>query len=467
MQLAKGYAEVRPRAPDMRARPAELPVRHHQRFEWTTNEIVQFRELSRIGNHISVRGGVRIDGVDHRGDVHEREIACTSADDATTVYNELVADLNGRVPTIEVPERVSTYKPAEHPQLEQQCRDAPGSHEPWSVYADWLIAQGDPLGELAQCAAAGKLAAAKSVLRQHQLDLIGTSDYHVPDFEYRHGFVVGATISIQPTGLHSALQEITEKFLAGPLARFVESLRFGLAGFEGDNDWSGTLRAVVESRRATQLRALRFDHYDREDSELSAVAFGDFASAWDKLPALELLHIKSGAGGTLGTLDLPALRTFIRESGGLAQAELDAIASARWPRLEHLEIWFGAPRYGAAGTLASLREILKGKLPRLAHLGVVNAGFADEVIGELASHPVLSKLSSLDLSKGTLGRDGAALLVRKAARFRHLASLDLSENLLDPDDVRRIRAVLDNVIVEHQRTQREDEDEDNYVAIGE
>ena len=451
-------------------------MRHRQRFEWTDDGTYQFRELTRLGNHVTVRGGVRIDGADAVDEQHAREIQCSSPDNATRVYNELVADLNYYVPTIEAPERVSTYKPAEHPQLEQQCRDAPDSPEPWLVYADWLIAQSDPIGEIASCAAAGKLAAAKSLIRQHQIDLIGTPDYHMPELEYRHGFVVGATLTTEPSGLHTPLEEITRKFVAGPMSRFVESLRFGLAGFERDNDWSGTLRAVVESPRASQIRALRFDRYDRDDCEISWVAFGDFAFAWDKLPALEHLHIKSGAGGTLGTLDLPRLKTFIRESGGLAKAEIDAIINARWPNLEHLEVWFGSRQHGAVGTVDSIAAMLANDLPKLTHLGIVNCGFVEQVLPLLAASPIFEQLHSLDLSKGVMNERGASAFLRNAPMFRHLASIDLSENLLEEAHVSAIRGVLDNVIIGKQRGSDDndndddgdgDDDDDHYVAIGE
>jgi hypothetical protein len=88
---------------------------------------------------------------------------------------------------------------------------------------------------------------------------------------------------------------------------------------------------------------------------------------------------------------------------------------------------------------------------------------------------ILPRLHSLDLSKGILARRGVAAFEEHAAAFRHLASIDLSENLLEHEEAARIRAVLDNVILTDQR-ERESEDYEEeeadgeitrYVAVGE
>jgi hypothetical protein len=50
------------------------------------------------------------------------------------------------------------------------------------------------------------------------------------------------------------------------------------------------------------------------------------------------LHIRSGAGGTLGILGLPNLKTFIRESGGLSEREIESIINAKWPKLDRLGV---------------------------------------------------------------------------------------------------------------------------------
>jgi hypothetical protein len=448
------------------------PVRQHQRFEWIGRDGERhFREISQIDLRVQVRGGIRKAGVDHldkdlaAGDRYETKAQATQA------YDQIVTSLGYSHPIVETerdPEP-SDYQPRTHPALEAECRAARETPGPWSVYADWLISEGDVIGEIAALAAAGQTGAATRKIREHMVALVGNDDV-LPAFEFRHGFVVGATLKITH-GQGLDLAEITQQFLAAPLARFVESLRFGLAGFESNNDWAPALRAITESACAPQIRALRFDDYTRDEQEISWTAAGDLSFAWPHLPALELLHVKSG-GGVLGELALPALETFIWESGGTDQAELDAIAKARWPALEHLEVWFGSRSYGAVGTVRSLEAILANDLPKLAHLGVVNCEFIDDVIPFLAGSPRLAQLHSLDLSNSVMHRRATELLVQHAPAFRHLASIDLSQNLLEPEHALAIRAVLDNVIIGKQREydfEEGDDEEDypRYVAVGE
>ncbi|MDQ3334525.1 MAG: hypothetical protein M4D80_05150 [Myxococcota bacterium] len=454
------------------ATDVDEPVRHHQRFEWKDEDEHNFREISQIDHRVQVRGGIRKAGVDH----YDKQLAAgdryATKALATRAYNEIITSLGYSHPIVETERdpQMSDYQPRTHPALEAECRAACDSPGPWSVYADWLLSEGDVIGEIASLAAAGQTGAATRKIREHMDVLVGNDDV-LPAFEFRHGFVVGATLTITHSqGLD--LTEITQQFLAAPLARFVESLRFGLAGYESDNDWGPIMRAIVDAPVAPHLRALRFDDYTRDDQEISWTAFGDLSFAWPHLPALELLHIRAGGGGTLGELVLPALRTFIFESGGTGQAELDSIAKARWPALEHLEVWFGSNNYGAAGTVSSLEAILENDLPNLAHLGVVNCQFIDDVIPALVGSTRLAQLHSLDLSKSVMHRLATDALVQNAKAFRHLASIDLSQNLLAPEHVEAIRAVLDNVIIDNQREYDVDEGDDEadfprYVAVGE
>jgi len=220
------------------------------------------------------------------------------------------------------------------------------------------------------------------------------------------------------------------------------------------------MAAVTSSPLAGEVRSLCFDHFDRDSQELSWVAFGDFSQAWEKLPALEELVIKSGLGGLLGKLVLPRLRRFVRISSGLEREELLAICGATWPLIEHLELWLGVEQ-GGAGTVAALSSILAGTgMPRLRHLGLVNSELVGELIAALATSPILAQLGSLDLSSGTL-RSPATLIERPGA-FGHLETLDLRRNLLTPEDAEAIRAVLPNANVADQRSQSE-----HYVEVGE
>jgi hypothetical protein len=471
-QLGKGYVEVA--VPG--AQPIEVGerVQRKQRFEWVDDDGTRhFREIAQTDTRVSVRGGVRVSGADQVDDSLAGGQRCATVDAATRAYSEIITSLNYSHPMVETERDASDgYVPHTNPELEAECRESPDAPGPWMVYADWLMAQGDVLGDVASRALAGKESNARAVIREHMFALVGNEDI-IPELTWRHGFPIAALMKLSYERA-MPMEELARGFLHAPLARFVEALRVGLAGFESDNDWAPTLRAICDSPRASQIKELRFDAYDRDEQEISWTAFGDFSFAWSFLPALESLKIKAGAGGDLGEIALPSLKSFVFESGGLGTEELASIVNARWPQLEHLEVWFGDPNYGASGTLGTVEDMTKN-VPKLRHLGVVNCAFVDDVIPWLAGSPLLARLSSLDLSKGVMAGRACDALVQNAQAFRHLASLDLSENLLSERQVTAIRAVLDNVIVDDQRDRDDDDDgddddaddDDRYVAVGE
>ncbi|MDQ3340173.1 MAG: hypothetical protein M4D80_33875 [Myxococcota bacterium] len=342
-----------------------------------------------------------------------------------------------------------------------------------SVYADWLQQQSDVRGELASLFLAGQEDEAREWLAKNPTKLFGDLDVklnsEVGGLVWEHGFLRGASLKRQGIDSKTDLAALTRAFLALPVARLVTELRFGLAGYENDNDWSETLAAVAESQQAPQIRVLRFDDYTSEDSEISWTAFGDFSPYWSSLPQLEELVIASGEGGTLGDLALPNLRKFTRISGGLGEDEITAIFAARWPKLEHLEVWFGDEHYGGAGKVEHLAPLLDGRISKkLTHLGIVNCEFVHEVIGPLARSPLLQQLRTLDLSKGALQDTDVDLLLTHADAFHHLDLLDLSENLLNARGA-EIYARLPHAKVDEQRygERGDDEDESRYVALGE
>ena len=355
-----------------------------------------------------------------------------------------------------------------NPALEAACRAAPEDPVPWGVYRDWLIANRDARGEIAAHLAAGADSEARALLAPRRERLLGSESVQITS--WHHGFP--RAVRLRKDDDDDLIATARELF-ARPFALFVESLRVGIAaGVPHDNDWGRLIAAIADSPQTRYLRELCFDDFTTEDAELSWVACGDFSSAWAHLPRLETLVIKGGAGAKLGKIDLPELRRFVRISGGLSRTELAALTRARWPKLEHLEIWTGSADYGADTTVVDLLPLLAGDgVPTLSHLGIVDSELVDALIPELARSPLLTRLRTLDLSKGILAQTGAARLVEHAAAFHHLVSIDLSENHLAPSDLARIRAVLPRAMGTKQRERYEvDEDDDDagrYVAVGE
>ncbi len=473
-QLALGFVEIGTPEP-------ALPLAPARTAEPTTSVVIarserlvdgpRFVAIVQDGMRITQTAGAAGDELDVPDDRARQITVHTSIAAANIAYAAAIekAVVAGFVAPSRPPAVVRS-----NPELETACL-ARDSVETWAVYADWLITENDPRGEIAQLHLAGQVEAANRVLGSH-LELLCGDATRTYDLRFRHGFVRGATIVRDREhwdSVEGPLEQRLRELLVTPIGRFVDELRFGLSGFAEQNDWRPAVQTAIEMI-GPRLRELRFDAWEHSDSEISWVPFGDLGFAWPQLPALELLHVKSGRGGTLGRLELPRLRTLIRESGGLAETEivavLDAIREGRLPALEHLELWFGSPNYGAQGTLPMIRPILDGvALDRLGHLGIVNCSFVSDVVDALARSRLLPQLYSLDLSRGTLAERGTDFLVGHARAFRHLASIDLSNNLLVASEVAEIRAVLDNVIIgkQRERDDTDEEDELRYVAVGE
>jgi hypothetical protein len=338
----------------------------------------------------------------------------------------------------------------------------------WRVYADLLQASGDVRGELISLALKDEAAAQKKIdaIKADLLtpELVKNTD-QVYGLKWKYGHLERASLK----GLYDgevSLEDLTRSLLSRPITKFIRTLQFGLASYESDNDWSETFSIVADAEQGKTLEELLFNDYTYEDSEISWTAFGDFSPFWKKVPNLRTLHIRSGEGGELGDIDLPELRMFVRESGGLARAEIAQICKARWPKLEHLEIWFGQDNYGGDSTPDDVADILAGRgLPALKHLGLVNGEFPNDLIEPVAKSAVLPRLTSLSFAKSTLDDAGAETLLKHAAAFKHLKAIDLTENYLSAEAIQRVQAVLPSADTSKQRT--DDDPEYRYSVVGE
>jgi uncharacterized protein (TIGR02996 family) len=483
---AKGYVEIAEAPPEPPKRQSR-----HERFEW--NEVAgrHFLEVVQSTTTVHYRKGRIVDGKDRVEQADTRHES--TLEEAIALYDEHASDARyAGGEAIDVRSRdaaraatkvsrehgheppMSEALPARadvtpHDELEAQCFASPDSREPWDVYADWLEGQGDPRGAIARAAEPAPLIMEqlRGIADEDDIEdeLRGSSDHEVQlDFELRFGFVRHATIVTKyDAGIE--LATATRRFLSAPVARFVDSLRFGLAGYESNNDWEPTLRAIAESAQGARMRRLEFDLFDSSESELSWVEYGDFSKLLSTLPALEHLKIRSGGGGVLGSPSSEALRSFVRVSGGLGRREIDEILAAKWPNLEALELWTGSSAYGADATPRDLYGVLAREVfPKLRHLGIVNSELSDELIPLLARAELLPQLESLDLSRGIGSEAMAKAIVDHAAAFRHLAAFDLSANVFSDDECEAIRGVLDNVILDGQRGLV---GEGRYVVVGE
>jgi len=264
------------------------------------------------------------------------------------------------------------------------------------------------------------------------------------------------------------LDEVLATFLAHPSCRFLTEVVVGLHREDPDQEYQGTVDALVK-RPPPALRSLFIGDYEYpNETEISWTNLGDFGKLWPKLPGLRKLILQGGSF-TLGTIDLPELRHAEFRTGGMSGKSVKSIASARWPKLEHLEVWFGREEYGAEGDLNMIKSLLDGKgLPGLRSLGLKNCEFADDIARVIGKSKILPQLETLDLSMGTLSDEGADALVASKAAFAKLKLLNVSENFISDAGRRRLKGICPGLEAGEQREADEYDDEvHRYAAVGE
>jgi hypothetical protein len=253
--------------------------------------------------------------------------------------------------------------------------------------------------------------------------------------------------------------------LRHPSGRFVTELAFGFHIDPSGDRLDDLIRILVRNAPAT-IRKLHFGDFEYpDDTEMSWYRVGDLGKLWRAVPHLQSLIVQGGEFD-LGAIELPELVRAEFRTGGLSAASAKAIASATWPRIEHLEVWYGDHNYGGTATLADAVALLaRGDLPRLTSLGIRNTSFTDELCRVLATSRLVPQLTRLDLSMGIMTDAGAQLFAARKAAFKHLAVLDVSDNYLSEAGLAALKGIARSVVSSEQRD--DDEPEYRHPAVGE
>lgn len=354
--------------------------------------------------------------------------------------------------------------------LEDAIDRQPDDPKPWLVWSDALQGTGDPRGELVALAHAGKPVEEALERAIPQLAPELTQWLEPKTVRESVGLHMGLPkkVTFRFVGADASVEQLITAFLASRLGRFVTEVELGLTSETGDdNDWAPAIEAL--QRVGQNVRSLMLGAFEYpEESEISWVQWGDLSGVWS-LPALQHLHVRGG-DGELGDVRSPTLESLFIETGSLHQPIFDRLLSADLPALSSLRLWTGDPTYGGDTGVDDARALLDWAPPSLRRLGLENCAYTHELIPLLAGHPLTRQLTHLSLAKGVLRPTEVDLVCSHAAAFQHLAVFDLSENLLEDDDVARLKVALPNLVAADQREDygAEDGDEgDRYVAVGE
>ncbi|MFT3700150.1 MAG: TIGR02996 domain-containing protein [Kofleriaceae bacterium] len=195
------------------------------------------------------------------------------------------------------------------------------------VYADWLMEQGDPLGEYMTLELAGKTAAAKKLFKQHAAAFVG--DLAPRMFDWEKGLIDG--IRLPQGGKPAMLIDVLDRAFALPTAILVRKVRVAsrpddalVARLNQMPPTVVTLFAYATDALAALARP-QLEHLELwiPDAKLDANALCPVFAA-TKLPGLRALSIYGGGMPTpvlTALLDSELLRRL--ESLDIAYGTLD------------------------------------------------------------------------------------------------------------------------------------------------
>ncbi len=362
---------------------------------------------------------------------------------------------------------------ARNHELEALIAKSPDEPGNYSVYADWLIQQNDPRGELISAQLKREQAPDSTQLTdritelhaKHDAEWLGDLANQKDGFSvsWRRGFLHEVTLGDDESA-PVELGELYQKLRPLPVAQLIRDLRF--AAFENDDgepSWDSAVEAMVEHGVPATLRKLVFDRGDYWD--ISWTYLNTLEPLYARVPDLEHLEIILGHMN-LGKIDLPNLRHFEVWTGGFDGDNMKSVIDANWPKLETLLLRFGGSEdYGGSCTVEDVLPLLSStRIPNVRHLALANSPFIDSLIPHLAKSPLLKQITTLDLSLGEMTDEGINAIVASGDAFKHLTKIDVNRNYLTADAITALKGVVANV----EAGRQEDPNEDyRYCQIGE
>jgi uncharacterized protein (TIGR02996 family) len=373
-----------------------------------------------------------------------------------------------------------SVRDARNPALEKAIEEDPENPDSYLVFADWLQGQGDPRGELMALGIAKKDKAVKKLLEANADYFLGPLAEHQqtydsqggPAFTWLHGYIFGVRLAhdhyampYAHGGKHKdkevSLAKILEQLLKHPSGRYIVSLTMNYNNDPNEDTLDDLIAILAKSAPKTIRRIKIGDDVD----QISWYNVGNLGKLWKAVPHLRQLDVHAGSF-TLGTIELPELTKAVFETGGLSKASAKSIANAKWPNIEHLDVWFGDDNYGGDASVKDIQPLLdRTDLKKLRYLGLRNAEFTDRLVEVLPKTKIIKQLTTLDLSMGVLTDEGAKLLVQHKDAYAHLEELNVSDTYLSKQAVKTLKGVAKKVVADDLRG--DDDPEWRYPAVGE
>lgn len=366
----------------------------------------------------------------------------------------------------------------------------PDDDRPRMVYADWLMREGDPRGELiaVQCALARHATLDEDVgplepLEWRERTLLKTYGKswtidaetrlkYWGEFGFRRGFIETLTFNGGFQDTYAKVREATPLLRALAVAGLDELAGSpALEGIEEVSIRSGfpkvrEIEALAKSPHISKLRRLGFVYANPSQREIFAfvslplkleeLSMGFYGEPFygrlmleqlAKTPhrrALKTLRIRwlrrLAIVRDLGTA-LPNLETLHLENADLSADDLHAIVRA-FPKLVTLDIGDNEQRVASLDLARLLTEAPALRRLRLSRLGLTDANAA-----ALAASPDATRLVQLDLSTNKLSNAGAELLA-SSPYLGAVRRLTLAANAISHDGKQSIGRAFAGAIVD-------------------
>ncbi len=425
-------------------------------------------------------------------------------DKARKAHDKLVAEKLGKgyVETTATPAPLPA-SPLQR-SLEEALVEPPDDLAAHSAYADYLMEQGDPRGELiqAQLAQEDRRRPAKEraqlrereneLLKQHGREWLGdlgrflVGEWSGEDKPYHYQFARGwldmVRVLPSPDAVLVALARSPQarllrrlevvydmryhpfdfdQFTAGPSEALTDDERGG-AIYEG----AAIMPPLLESPYLTNLRGFKLGFSDEGERIGHSTMVAPFEECdaqqvielLRKCPRLEELYLNTSlpgidrlfAGPALGNLRVLQYYYGMDYANHTPGGAYPLTALANNPSLQRLTTLRLHPGRGAMVGLAEMEAVLRSPhLPSLTHLQVHGTTFGDEGCRSIVESGALRRLEALDVGYGNMTDEGARLLAT-CADLKHLALLDVSRNALTAQGIAALQEASVRVVADDQ-----------------
>ncbi len=314
---------------------------------------------------------------------------------------------------------------------------------PWLVYADSLLAQGDPRGELISTQARGDQKTAKALLRTHAEALLGDlgGAMNQVELEWQHGFISTARLTCEPRRRHAlTLPQLIPVLFNSPSIRMLRRLELAWPGGTSQlPSYDDALSVLCHSQWPMHLETLEVGALD-----------ADKVTRWPTLSSLapvqhrkQLKYLVARAAMTeLHRLKHPGLRHFELDLPALTHRVLADLLESDLPSLKGLVLTVGRESVMTGRHLTPLASTRF--FPELAAIGVRGCNEITTFVERMIASGRVAKLALLDLSENGLNEPDGTWLLENAKHFVHLARLVLRGNRFKPRMEAKLRAAFAN-----------------------